>query len=237
MADTDLITTLLNRPPQPGEPVVASDVEGTITAGFTWEGLRNYLMQHGYDRRYRRWFMRRVPRLLQYRFNLIDREAFKFEWLNGLLTLFAGFSEPQFDEVASWVATEHLWPTRRHAVVDELAAHRAAGRRVVLVTGMMEPVLGHLVRHLDNVDAIGTPLLFEDGVFAGRTAAPYTIRERKVAQLRPFIEDGQVVTAYGDTSADLPMLHLARDPVAVDPDSTLRTAAADNGWRIIEAAA
>jgi phosphoserine phosphatase len=118
-------------------------------------------------------------------------------------------------------------------VVDELRAHRAEGRRVVLVSGMIEPLLRIVAQEVGDVDAIGTPLEFVDDVFSGELADPFNVGPRKVAQLRYFATDGKIHSAYGDTVRDIPMLEMAFDPVVVAPDAGLREAAAANNWRII----
>ena len=38
---------------------------------------------------------------------------------------------------------------------------------------------------------------------------------------------------YSDSRNDLPLLELVTDPVAVDPDDTLRTVATSRGWPVI----
>jgi phosphoserine phosphatase len=40
--------------------------------------------------------------------------------------------------------------------------------------------------------------------------------------------------AYGDSSADLPMLRCVGHPVAVNPGRRLRRAAEENGWEVVE---
>jgi phosphoserine phosphatase len=127
-----------------------------------------------------------------------------------------------------------LWPERRQLVVDELLAHRAQGRRVIINTGQFEPVLAELIKNMDGIEGIGTPLAYEDGLFSGRTAGPLNVGDRKAEQLEPFLRDGRILSAYGDTEQDLPMMLLSRTPVAVNPDEALRSEAEKRGWRILE---
>ncbi len=212
---------------------VASDLEGTITAGETWRGMRDYLVENGYDRQYRRFFLRQIPRLILFRMGRVNVPAFKERWILGLLHLFKGFDETQMAAMAEFVAMQTLWPTRREAVVAELKAHQTNGRSVVIVTGLFEPILARLAQEL-GVEALGTPLLFENGRFTGQTAAPFNVGPRKVERLRPYLANGRLAAAYGDTVRDIPMLELADDPVAVYPDERLRETAQKRGWRILE---
>ena len=213
---------------------VASDLEGTITAGETWRGMRDYLVENGYERPYRRFFLRHIPGLVLFRMGRVNEPAFKERWILDLLHLFKGFDESQMATMAEFVAMKTLWPTRREAVVAELQAHQANGRSVIIVTGLFEPILQILARELGGFGSIGTPLLFENGRFTGKTAAPLNVGQRKVAQLQSHLHQGQLAAAYGDTVRDIPMLDLAQEPVAVYPDAQLRQAAQRRGWRILE---
>ena len=213
---------------------VASDLEGTITAGETWRGMRDFLVENGHERAYRRFFFWRMPSLFLFRLGWVNERAFKERWLLSLLHLYKGFSQEEMAAMAKFVAEKTLWPTRREAVVQELQSHQANGRNVLIVTGMFEPILAHLAQKLD-VGAIGTPLAFDENRrFTGLTATPFNIGPRKVAQLQPYLVNGRLAAAYGDTVRDIPMLELAEEPVAVHPDALLRETAVARGWRILE---
>lgn len=214
--------------------VVAFDLEGTITAGETWRGMRDFLITNGEERAYRRFFWRRAPELFLFRLGFVNKRAFKERWILGLLRLFEGSSQDEIEAMARFVAQETLWSARRQAVVAELQQHQANGRSVVIVTGLFEPILANLVPKLGRLETIGTPLAFENGRFTGRTAAPLNVGERKVTQLQPYLQDGRLAAAYGDTGRDIPMLELALKPVAVHPDDQLRATAQKRGWRILE---
>lgn len=214
--------------------IVASDLEGTITAGETWRGMRDYLVENGYERPYRRFFLRKIPALVLFRLGWINGSAFKERWILGLLRLFKGFDEAEMAAMAEFVAMKTLWPTRRQKVVAELQAHQANGRSVIIVTGLFEPILQILARELGGFGSIGTPLLFENGRFTGKAAAPLNVGQRKVNQLQSYLQQGQLSAAYGDTARDIPMLELAQEPVAVEPDALLRETAQNRGWRIME---
>lgn len=213
---------------------VASDLEGTITAGETWRGMRDFLLENGRSQQYRRFFLRKVPGLFFFRQGWVNERAFKERWILGLLRLFKGYDEAEMAAMAEFVAMETLWPTRRETVVAELQNHAANGRSVVIVTGLFEPILQRLAQELGGFDAIGTPLLFENGRFTGQTSNPLNVGDQKVDQLQPYLQDGRLAAAYGDTIRDIPMLELAEEPVAVHPDAPLRQTAQARGWRILE---
>lgn len=216
-------------------PAVASDLEGTLTAGITWRAMRNYLTTHGYARRYRAFFWPRLPQLLRYRLRLVDERAFKEQWLTELLRLYRGFSRAAFQDMAEWVVANELWPQRRQAVVTELRRYQQSGCRVIIISGLFEPILDVFVRQLGQMEAMGTSIVFDGDTFTGEIRDGLNVGERKVARLRAFAaDDGLIEAAYGDTKRDIPMLSMSRHPVAVYPDETLRETALARGWRVLE---
>ena len=228
---------LLHAPPDPSVPTVISDMEGTLSAGVTWKGLRDYLETHGRAPAVRGFIRRRLPQVALYRLRLLPNpEAFQREWLMGLLGLFAGMETAEFDHVSTWLVEQELWRKRRQPLIAELQAHLAAGRRVVLASGLFEPMLAKFAAKV-GAEAIGTPLRFDgQGRFTGELdTADFNTGELKAAQARHFIPpNGRLYAAYGDTAADIPLLHLAEQATAVCPDKRLRRAAQQQGWRIWE---
>lgn len=223
---------------QPVEPTfVACDVEGTLTTAASWEALREYLVQEGRQRAFRRFFLRRLPGLLAYRLGLGDSQAFKDRWVRGILALYAGYTEEEFAAPAAHAAG-HLWSARRPAVLEALQAHHDGGATIIFASGVFQPILDALARlaagaGLERVRALGTPVEIVDGRLTGQTASPLSVGKLKAERLHALAGSAPFVAAYGDTAADLPMLRLSRFPVAVAPDGALRAAASQAGWQII----
>ncbi len=210
--------------------IVAFDLEGTLTAGVAWEGMRDYLQAHGEEEKFRRFFRKNLLPVLAFRFGLLrDERAFKERWILGVLHLFAGYTPQKFDEMAAWVVSHTFWPQRRVAVVEELERYRANGRRVIIVSGMFEPILQQFAGML-QVESMGTAVEFVDGRFTGEIVGQLNVGQAKVDRLQQV---GRLMAAYGDTVRDIPMLALAETAVAVHPDAKLRRAAELHGWRIM----
>jgi len=214
--------------------IVATDLEGTLADGQTWRGMRSYLEAHGQAEDFKQMYRRNLPGLLLYRFKLGNERAFKERWILQILQLFAGYDAAAFTEMAEWVVTQELWPNRREQVLAELAAHQQAGRRVVVVSGLFQPMLDVFTARL-GCEGMGTAVSFDEhGRFTGHTAEPLNVGERKVERLRPLLQNGPLYAAYGDTLRDIPMLANSREAVAVHPDKHLRREAEKRGWRILE---
>jgi len=226
--------SLLHSPPDNSRPTVVTDLEGTLTAGSAWRGMYDYLLAHGQGKGVKGFYYGRLPEYFARRLTSRDLREFKNRWIHDLLRLFKGYSEAEFLEMAAWAVENELWPKRRPNILAELEQHRQNGRRVILVTGLFEPYVAALLNKLPGFEAIGTPVIFEDGRLTGELATPFNVGEKKVEKLSSFMSRGRIFSAYGDTAADRFMLAVSRQPVAVHPDKALRRLAQAEGWRILD---
>ena len=215
------------------QEIVAFDLEGTLSAGIAWEGMRDYLVAHGEGDKFRRFFRKNFLRVLAFRVGILKNErAFKERWILGMMRLFAGYTPERFAEVSAWVADRTFWHHRRVAVVEELIAYQEKGARVIIVSGMYEPILQQFAAKL-QVEFMGTAIEVVNGRLTGEIVGQLNVGPRKAEKLQQL--PGKLVAAYGDTMRDIPMLELAETAVAVHPDAILRETAVQRGWRILEA--
>ena len=91
------------------------------------------------------------------------------------------------------------------------------------------------VKHL-----IGTEPEEIDGEFTGKVAGTPSFREGKITRLEEWLAarelgwDSFALTRfYSDSLNDLPLLNKVDEPIAVDPDDTLRGHAEAKGWPVI----
>ena len=216
------------------ERVVATDLEGTLTAGSTWRGVGRYLSEHGQRGRYRRFLYLRLPQVLLARRGLIDVQGFRERWMRDLTVLLRGMTRDEIEAMADWVFEHELWPDRREAVLAELRVARDGGARLVVASGTYTPIAERFAARL-GAETIGTDLAFDpDGRATGRFAGSMGTGQEKVDRLQAILHGATLETAYGDTMADIPMLSLATIGVVVHPDPKLRRVAIGRGWRIIE---
>jgi HAD superfamily phosphoserine phosphatase-like hydrolase len=212
---------------------VAFDIEGTLTTGTAWEGVRDYLIERGEEDKFKAFQKSMTPRYLLYRLNLGNRQAFKEDWVAGVLRLLAGRSSEELHDLGRRLVDRDLWPKRREDVLDELQAHKEDGRQVVLVSGQFQPFLDAFMERAGADMGIGTPGKWQDGRFSGELAAPFNVGQRKADLLVGALNGRLLYAAYGDTGADVPMLALSDHPTAVYPDKDLLRAARSRGWRVI----
>jgi putative phosphoserine phosphatase/1-acylglycerol-3-phosphate O-acyltransferase len=120
-----------------------------------------------------------------------------------------------------------------------IAAERARGRAIVLLTGMPDLLMAPLVRTFAPDLAVATLLeVGSDGRLTGRRAGVHPYGRAKLAIARDLAErngwDLALSSAYGDHASDAYILAGVGEAFAVDPDSRLRRVAEIRGWRIID---
>ncbi len=217
---------------------VATDLEGTLSAGEAWRGIAHYLRAHGRARAFQFFFAAHfVPALLA-RVGILDKQSFRNRWLADQAKLLRGFAENELNALGEWVVENELWTQRRAAVIAELAQHHAAGCTIVMASAAYEPIANAFARklNLERVRVLSTPLEMVNGRATGNFADAIGVDTRKAERVRVLIGDGELVAAYGDTAPDAPMLALSQEPVAVAPDAALEKIARAKHWRILRAA-
>jgi phosphoserine phosphatase len=217
--------------------VIVSDMDGTLTTAETWRGVLAWVRLHRPSRAARAFVAVRLPMVLVAKLGIIGKEGFRARWLRDLAELLQGATERELDAMGEWVVEHYLWPARRQRGLDAVAeAQRGCGStgvQLLLATGGYQQVGDAFARRIGAVAALGTPLEFHDGIATGRLAAATQSGEQKAAAVRRRAAGGEILAAFGDTAADIPLLNSARRAVAVAPDKQLRAEAVRRGWEIV----
>ncbi|MDZ7679436.1 MAG: HAD-IB family hydrolase [Acidimicrobiales bacterium] len=147
-----------------------------------------------------------------------------------------GWPQAHIRELVEQTLDEVIDPIIYAEALDLIREHRAAGRRVYVVSASPEEVVAPLARHLGADQAIATRArLDEDGRYTGDVEF-YAFGPFKAQAMRDEAErlgiDLSVSYAYTDSATDLPMLEAVGNPVAVNPDRELLKAATEHGWEI-----
>ena len=123
---------------------------------------------------------------------------------------------------------------------DLVKQHQDAGDLCALVTATNSFVTGAICREFSLAHLIATVPAQEDGQFTGKPRGTPAFREGKIVRVEQWLEAmglwwGSFERSwfYSDSQNDLPLLARVSDPVAVDPDPTLRQHAQAAGWRIL----
>ncbi len=206
-------------------PVVAFDLDGTITRHDTLRlvlrrGLRRFPS--------RPWAALTLPGAFRAaRRDIAQRGAFKAAALN---VLFGGRSRAWLEAFAAdfaHFALEHEVKPAARAAIDR---HRAAGHMLVLATASPELWARPIGDALGFDAVLATRLAWCGGRFSGRLDGLNLLHQAKRRAIEAFLAGhaggAPLHAGYTDHHHDLPMLLLARHPVAVDPTPELAAEAA-----------
>ena len=217
--------------------VIVSDMDGTLTTAETWRGVHDWVKVNRPSGAAQRFVTVRLPLVILAKLGIINKERFRARWLSDLAALLRGATVDELNAMGEWVVEHYLWPARRisglTAVADAVANARTAGVQLLLATGGYQQVGDAFARRIGAVAALGTPLEFVDGVATGQLAGATQSGEQKAAAVSRRVAGGEILAAFGDTAADIPLLTAARRAVAVAPDKQLREEAQRRGWEIV----
>lgn len=132
---------------------------------------------------------------------------------------------------------DRIIPMRLKKADALLAEHRAKADYLLIITATNSFVTRPIASLLGVDDIIATDPEFDGRRFTGRIVGTPSFREGKVTRLKQWLQSNQHSLKgswfYSDSQNDLPLLELVDNPVAVDPDETLRAEAIKRGWRVI----
>jgi HAD superfamily hydrolase (TIGR01490 family) len=150
---------------------------------------------------------------------------------------YRGISQDRLLELARDLFREVLRPAIHPGTPRLLDEARAAGCRIVLVTGALDFTMEDLARHLGADDLIANHMHFVEGFATGRVVPPIVEGAHKATIIRDYcVREGLALDkshAYSDSFSDYPMLAVVGHPAAVNPDLRLRNVARAYEWPIL----
>lgn len=118
-----------------------------------------------------------------------------------------------------------------------ISQHRDQGHELLIITATNRFITEPIARRLgiDNLLACEAQII--DGRYTGEPSGTPSFAAGKITRLEQWLE-GRTTTMqdawfYSDSHNDLPLLEQVDNPVAVDPDATLRQRATESGWPIV----
>lgn len=153
------------------------------------------------------------------------------------LRILAGFRPEEMQELVAGAMEPVLKPLVYAEPLALVTHHRERGDRVYIVSAALQEIVEALAAELGFDGALGTLCQVEDGVYTGRSLRVLH-GAAKADAVRELASDENLdlaaSTAYSDSDSDLPFLEAVGNPVVVNPDRALRTAAAARGWPVLE---
>ena len=172
----------------------------------------------------------------QYKAGTLDIHAF----LDFQLKPLSRHKRKELDKWHADFMRKKIRPMMSAAGKKLVASHRAAGDLCVIITATNSFVTAPIAREYEVEFLIATEPESKNGEFTGHVAGVPSFREGKITRLEAWMtQHGWTwggfadTTFYSDSLNDLPLMTLVKNPVAVDPDDTLRAHAEQHGWRIV----
>ncbi len=134
------------------------------------------------------------------------------------------------DETYERITRPRIYPR----ALDAIAEHRAAGRRVILVTGGIEQTVAPLARDLGVDDFVSNKLEEKDGRMTGRLEKWSLAGEGKVKAIKELFPDVALAGsyAYGDSISDSNILSAVGHGVVINPGAPMQLRAKKEGWPV-----
>ncbi|GAB3379295.1 haloacid dehalogenase-like hydrolase [Lysobacter fragariae] len=200
---------------QAGAPLVVFDFDHTLYDGDSGSHLIAWLIRRAWWRRLLALLVAPVAGPMIAHLPTRRRGVGIFVWIGTL-----GLHRPRdLDAIVDRYVSTHAEQIRRRLLpigIDVLHSHREAGDRVVIATGAppeLAKAILSFVAH-EGVPVVGTELGPRLGGLTARRHCHYAM---KMTMLREAGFVDEVLVAYSDSTADLPLLKAARKPVVVNP--------------------
>jgi HAD superfamily hydrolase (TIGR01490 family) len=147
-----------------------------------------------------------------------------------------GWDRDEIEALVTETVDEVVAPLVYAEALAIMEQHRAAGRKVVVISASPEEIVRPLCRYLGIDEIIATRAKVDDeGRYTGEIEL-YAYGPGKAEAMEAMArEEGidlDASYAYSDSITDLPMLEAVGHPVVVNPDAELATIAEERGWEV-----
>jgi HAD superfamily hydrolase (TIGR01490 family) len=212
------------------------DFDGTLLTKDTLPSLgKEWLRQNRSRTRYFMILLSIIPTLVRYKLGLINREKFKNLAFDKFNRIYRGMSSMEINNFFQ-KAYPNLKKVFNTTVLMEIKTARKQGFYCILLSGSYADLLRIAARDLGINTVIGAELAFRDGMFDHTGPVPFINGKKKVSLLKQTFADKNInwdrSKCFADSVADIELMHLVGQPIAVNPDPGLLSYALDNKWEI-----
>ena len=152
-----------------------------------------------------------------------------------VLALTKGWEQARVSSIVREALTDVVEPIIYDEALELIEEHRAAGRKVYIVSASPEEIVAPLGEFLGVDAAIASRARVQDGRYTGEMELYAYGPNKAVAMRRVAAEENIDLLrswAYSDSATDIPMLETVGNPVAVNPDRELLKIARERSWEI-----
>ncbi|QCB55542.1 HAD-IB family hydrolase [Sphingopyxis sp. PAMC25046] len=219
--------------------VAVYDMDRTITRSGTYSGFLIHVA-----RRRQQWRLLLLPLValagVAWSLRLIDRSRLKA--INLRLLVGKRFRRAEIAPLAESYADKVVSRGLHPAALEQIAADREAGYRLLLATASFHLYVDAIARRLGIDDVLATRLDEPDGAdhIHARLAGDNCYGDAKFARISDWLAANDItreaahVRAYSDHVSDHPMLYFADEAVATTPSRGLKQLAPKMGWQVVD---
>jgi HAD superfamily hydrolase (TIGR01490 family) len=152
-----------------------------------------------------------------------------------VLALTKGWDQARVSSIVREALTDVVEPIIYDEALELIEEHKAAGRKVYIVSASPEEIVAPLGEFLGVDAAIASRARVQDGRYTGEMELYAYGPNKAVAMRRVAAEENIDLLrswAYSDSATDIPMLETVGNPVAVNPDRELLKIARERSWEI-----
>ena len=168
-----------------------------------------------------------------YQAGTLDIDAY----LRFALSPLVGHSAQQLQAWHRDFMASKIAPIMLPGAIELIDSHRQQGHQLLIITATNSFITQPIAHALGIDELIACEGEIIDGLYTGEPQGEPSYHAGKVTRLNMWMQDRDTTLEgawfYSDSHNDLPLLELVDNPVAVDPDATLRARAAELGWPII----
>ena len=178
-----------------------------------------------------------APVLLLYKAKFLLRESMKGLAFKRFNRLFSKMTQPEIEDffLQAYPALCNMFNI---IVLQEIKKAQEQGFHCVLLSGAYSDLLKIVARELGINTVIGAELAYNDGLFDYKGTPFIDGKSKRSLLLEAFSGkeiDWEASRAFGDSYADVWVLELVGERVAVNPDPQLLAYAQKNSWQVITA--
>ena len=215
--------------------LVLFDLDNTLLAGDSDFAWAQFLIGKGVlDREVQE--AKNITFYEQYQAGTLDI----FEFLDFQLAPLARHPRAQLDAWHREFMAQSIMPMMTDAARALVQQHLDSRALVAVVTATNAFVTGPIVREFGIPHLVATIPAQEGGHFTGKPRGMPAFKAGKIERVESWLESlglhlgsFEHTWFYSDSHNDLPLMKRVSNPVAVDPDDTLRTHALEHGWPVI----
>lgn len=163
-----------------------------------------------------------------------SREQMKLIAVEKFNKIFDNMTEEEFNEYF-YKCSKELEGLLNKSIVSEVKDANSNGYHTVLLSGSYDHLLKYIGDFLSIDTVIGTKVHFNKNIYDSSKQLEIISGELKLKKIHEAFEfvDWEASCAYADSYSDIHILESVGQPIAVNPDTKLKTVAIEQHWRII----